>query len=73
MSIVYKINILAALKERGYNTKKLRNERILSESAAQSLRENKPISFSSLDRICQLLELQPGDIIEFVADDRETP
>lgn len=68
MAIVYKINILAALKEKGYNTKKLRQDHILSESAAQSLRENKPISFSSLDRICSLLELQPGDIIEYIAN-----
>lgn len=73
MGIAYKIDILAKLKEKGYNTVRLRREKLLSESAIQYLREGKAISFSSLERICAMLELQPGDIIEYVADDQETP
>ena len=43
MPIIYKIDILAALKEAGYNTNRLRKEKLLSEGVIQSLRENKYI------------------------------
>lgn len=69
MPIIYKINILAALKEQGYNTNRLRKERLLAESAIQSLREGAAVSFQNLGRICSLLNCQPGDIIEYIEDD----
>lgn len=66
MPIIYKIDILAALKERGYNTNRLRKEKLLAEGVIQSLREGKAISFQNLSRICELLDCQPGDILEHV-------
>lgn len=65
MPITYKIDILAALKEKGYNTNRLRKEKLLSEWAIQSIRDNKPISWDSLEKICTLLECQPGDILVY--------
>ena len=73
MGIEYKFNVLYELKNKGFGPGRLRKEKLLAESVIQSLRENKHISFSNLERICAMLELQPGDIIEFVADDQETP
>lgn len=35
MSIVYKIDVLSALKEKGYSTYKLRKEKLLGESVIQ--------------------------------------
>lgn len=64
MPLNYKIDILAALKEKGYNTNRLRKEKLLSEGVLQSLRENKPISWSNIEKICILLKCQPGDILE---------
>ena len=63
--IVYKIDILSALKEAGYNTNKLRKEQLLSEGVIQSLREGKYISLQNIDRIRQLLKCQPGDLIAY--------
>ena len=71
--IRYKFDILAQLKEKGYHTGRLRREKLLSESSIQFLRQGKMINMISLERICAMLELQPGDIIEYVADDQETP
>ena len=65
MSLKYKINVLAALKEKGYNTNRLRKDHLLSEGAIQSLREEKPISWANIEKLCQLLQCQPGDILEF--------
>lgn len=64
MLLSYKIDILTALKEKGYNTNRLRKEKLLAEGVLQSLRENKPISWSNIEKICILLNCQPGDILE---------
>ena len=63
MPIVYKKDILAELKKRGYNTNRLRKEKILAEGVLQSLRDGKAISFQNLGKICDLLECEPGDIL----------
>ena len=68
MPIVYKIDVLQALKYRGYNTNRLRKEKLLAEGVIQSLREGKAISFSNLEKLCELLDCQPGDILEYMED-----
>ena len=65
MAIRYKIDVLAALKEAGYNTNRIRKERLLSEGVLQYIRDGKIVSIDSLSKICALLNLQPGDIIEY--------
>ena len=68
MPIIYKIDILVALKEAGYNTNRIRKEKLLSEGVLQSLREKKYISMENLSRVCALLNCQPGDLIEYVQE-----
>lgn len=63
MPMYYKIDVIAALKEKGYNSNRLRTENLLSQSAIQSIREKKPISWSNIAKICALLECQPSDIL----------
>lgn len=67
--LVYKIDVLESLKEAGYNTTRLRKERLLNESAIQYIREGKPIGAKALDSLCKLLDMQPGNIIKYVEDD----
>lgn len=64
MPLRYKVNILAALKEKGYNTNRLRKEKLLGESTIQQLRIGELVSWNNIDRICTLLECQPGDLVE---------
>lgn len=66
MPLKYKIDVLSALKEKGYNTNRLRKEKLLGESTIQQLREGKLVSWTNIDRICTLLECQPGDIVEHI-------
>ena len=68
MSIKYRINVLATLKEKGYNTNKLRVDKLLGESTIQQLREGKLVSWANIDRLCNLLECQVGDIVEYVKE-----
>ena len=65
MPIVYKTDILSALKEAGYNTNRIRKEKLLSEGVLQSMRSQKYISMENLARVCALLDCQPGDLIAF--------
>ena len=67
--IKYKIDILAALKEKGFSTYRLRKERIFGERVVQQLRDKEPFSWEVLSRLCLLLECQPGDILESVAEE----
>lgn len=61
--IYYKINILEALKKAGYNTTIIRKNTLIPETALTSIRHNKPISWSTLEKICDLLNCQPADIL----------
>ena len=68
MPIGYKIDVLAALKEKGYSTYKLRKDKILGESVIQQLRNGEPVSWNNMSKLCELLTCQPGDIMEYIDD-----
>ena len=62
--IRFKIDILATLKAAGYTQTVLQRE-ILSKSVVQSLKDGKNITLDTLNKVCCLAELQPGDILEY--------
>ena len=65
MPIVYKIDVLARLKAAGYSSYRLIQEKTLSPSTVQRLRTGEPISWDNIERICRLLNCQPGDVLEY--------
>ena len=65
MPVKYKIDVLPALKAKGYSAYRLRKEKLLSERTIQSLRDHKPVTLESLSVVCRLLECTPNDVIEF--------
>ena len=69
MALQYKIDVLAALKERGYSSTKIREEKLIGQSYLQQLRHGELVSWKTLDTICKLLNCQPGDLIEYIPDD----
>ena len=68
--LTYKIDVLDTLKESGYNTTRLRKERLLGENAIQSLRRGEMVGIIALEKICRLLDMQPGNIIKYVEDEQ---
>ena len=66
MPLRYKIDVLNALKEKGYNTNKIRTEGLLSQSTLQKFRQQQGVSWKNLETLCKLLECQPGDLIEYI-------
>ena len=69
MALVYKIDVLSALKASGYSTYKLRKEKLLGEATLQQLRNNELVSWKNIETLCKLLNMQIGDIIEYVPDE----
>ena len=69
MAIVYKIDVLKILKEAGYNTSRLRKDKIMGEATIQKIRENQLASWATIDTICTLLNCDVGDIVEHVKED----
>lgn len=68
MGLQFKIDVLAALKEKGITTYQIRKEKLLSESTVQKLRAGHGVSWENLETLCRLLERQPGDLIEYAED-----
>lgn len=67
--IKYKIDVVEALKQKGYSTYRIRKEHIMSESTLQMFRDGQMPSWNRFDQLCRLLECQPADLIEYVNDE----
>jgi len=68
MPLKYKIDVLSALKEKGYNTNKIRTEGLLSQSTLQKFRNQQGISWENIETLCRLLGCQPGDLLEYAPE-----
>ena len=65
--IVYD-KLFKMLDERGITSYFIRKNKIMGESTLQKLRKNEPVTTATLNRLCELLECQPGDLMEYVPD-----
>lgn len=66
MPILYKIDVLKALKEKGYTQFRIREEKLIGQSYLQQIRKGEIVSKSCLETLCEILECQPGDLLEYV-------
>ena len=71
MPIKYKIDILSELKRAGYSSTRIRYEKIMGQATLTQLRRGELVSWMNIETICRLLQCQPGDIIEYVPDERQ--
>lgn len=68
MAIRYRINILNTLKAKGYNTTRLRNEKIFGQATIQDFRTGKIVSLNNLCKLCDIFHCDIGDLIHYVPD-----
>lgn len=66
--LVYKIDVIQTLKENGYNSTRILREGLISQGAMQRMRKGEMIGTKSLDNVCRLLDMQPGNIIKYVEE-----
>lgn len=62
----YKVDVLALLKEAGYTYARLLKEEKIGNAMLQKIHDGEMMSWQTLDKVCALLSLQPGDIVEHV-------
>ena len=62
--IKYKIDIMQALREHGYSRNYLLKNKFFGNATFINIKNGKPINFETLDRICDLLKCDVGDILE---------
>lgn len=68
MSIKYD-KLFALLKDRGYTTYRIRKEGLLGQSTLTAIKNGKGgLTEKSIDKLCQVLKCQPGDLMEYVED-----
>ena len=72
MGIIVNLDVMMA--KRKMSLTDLANEVDITLANLSILKNNKAkaVRFSTLEAICRALDCQPGDILEFAEDDRET-
>ena len=75
--IYLRIDVIKRMKENGFTTTRLQRDKILSSETLKTLKQcyekNLPLSIStdSLNRICLICGMQPGEVIEVRPTDDE--
>lgn len=67
----FKMDIIELLKENGYNTTRIRKEKLIGEKTMQDMKKGIVPGIKTLDTLCDILDMQPGNLIKFVPDDVE--
>lgn len=71
MSLRYKIDVMKALKEKGYSSTRIREEKLIGQSYLQQIRHQELVSWKTIDTLCNLLQCQVGDIVEYYEQEQE--
>ena len=68
--IRYKRDIIRMMAEKGVTTYIIRKNKILTESQLQQIRDGKLVTQDTLDKICTILDCQPGFFLEYVVPEK---
>ena len=73
MAISFK-KLLAIFKEKNITSYTIKKEKIISSGVYDKLvkQENPRVDTDTINNLCKYLECQPGDIMEYVDDEKDT-
>jgi putative transcriptional regulator len=71
MPIIVNLDVMMAKRKISLNELSARVDLTLSNLSILKTGKAKAIRFTTLDAICKALECQPGDILEYVNDEKE--
>lgn len=72
MPIIVNLDVMMAKRKMSLNELSDKVELTLSNLSILKTGKAKAIRFTTLDAICKALDCQPGDILEYVDDDKRT-
>ena len=73
MPIIVNLDVIMAKRKISLNELSERVDLTLSNLSILKTGKAKAIRFSTLEAICKALDCQPGDILEYVNDNKKTP
>lgn len=69
MPIIY-TKLFDRLKEAGYTTYRIRKEKLMGQGTLTALKNGTGgLEHKTIERLCQVLDCQPGDLMEYVPED----
>lgn len=69
MAISYK-KMYALLEAQGWTTYKIRKEKLIGQGTLTALKNGTGgLDSKTINRLCKVLNCQPGDIMEYIPDD----
>jgi len=71
MAIIVNVDVMMAKRKMSLNELSEKVDITLSNLSILKTGKAKAIRFSTLEAICKALDCQPGDILEFVNDDKK--
>ena len=67
----YKLDVISELKNKGFSTYVLRTQKIMGTKSIYRIKNGEMIGIIELNKLCELLNMQPGKIIEWIPDNKE--
>ena len=67
----YKIDVVQALADKGYNSYKIKKDNIMSQGTLKKLKNKENVTLDTLNTICCLLRCDIGDIIRIEPTNEE--
>lgn len=68
MSIKYD-KLLKLMEEKGVTSYTIKKDNIIGQATFKKIKEGGDIDTRTIDKLCKLLNCQPGDIMEYVEDE----
>ena len=68
--IVYK-QIMEKLAKAGYSSYRIQKDNLIPGSTMTRIRQGMSVSTNAIDKICELCECQPGDILEWIPTEKK--
>lgn len=70
MSISYK-KLLLKFEELGIKSTQIKEQKIMGQATWKKIKDGGNINTSTINDLCKLLHCQPGDIMEYVEDEKQ--
>ena len=66
------LHIEELLKEKGYTTYKIRQEKLIGQGTLTALKNGTGgLDAKTIARLCEVLDCQPGDLMEYVKENND--
>lgn len=67
MSIIYN-KLITKMKEAGMTSYTMKRDKIIGQATYKKIMQGGDIDTRTIDKLCEALDCQPGDILEYVPD-----